>query len=144
MLYSACNRAAKVSQEWSVLTLLLGRKSLVEVLRHSTFHFPSNSEHIVCWVAELYTALCFDTRKKMWKYQIYHFFEWESNPQLIARYITLNKQFYMRKTNHTVIYSTIENLIRVRTCNARSSPFHSTSPVKGRSLSADAFIIRYI
>ena len=39
------------------------------VLRHSVPHFLPNSGGIVCWVAELNTALFFDTRAKKWKYK---------------------------------------------------------------------------
>ena len=41
------------------------------VLRHSVPHSPPSSEGIACWVAELKTVLCLDTRAKKWKYKYF-------------------------------------------------------------------------
>ena len=66
----------------------VGRGNLV--LRHSVSHFPMVSGGIVCWVAELNAAFCFNTRAKKWKKKIiFHFLEWESNPQPADFKVTL-------------------------------------------------------
>ena len=46
-------------------------------------HFPSDSEGIViaCWMVVL--------NAKIWKYEIFYFLEWETNPQPVAFTVTL-------------------------------------------------------
>ena len=83
----AVNSSQKFGRKWNKNRLL----KYPHTATHTYFpHFPFlNSGGIECGVAELNAALCPKTRANKWKYEIFRFLEWISNPQPVAFKVTL-------------------------------------------------------
>ena len=68
-------------------------------LRHSVPSIPPNCGDITSRVAVLNAAHCIDTKAKKCKYEIYHIFKWESNPQSVIFPVPLHHSYILILTN---------------------------------------------